>query len=122
MFEAKIIARDGSRMLLELSANLIYLDGLPVAIEGIGRDITSRKKAERELRDSEERYRSLFDFNPLPAWVYDFATLEFLAVNDAAILHYGYSREEFLSMRLTNIRQTEEIPLLRQAVSRADAN
>ncbi len=122
MFEAKIIARDGSRMLLELSANLIYLDGLPVAIEGIGRDITSRKKAERELRDSEERYRSLFDFNPLPAWVYDFETLEFLAVNDAAILHYGYSREEFLSMRLTNIRQAEDIPLLMKAVSGSPGN
>ena len=122
MFEARIIAKDGRQMLLELSASLIYLDGLPVAIEGIGRDITSRKKAEHELRDSEERYRGLFDFNPLPAWVYDFETLEFLAVNDAAILHYGYSREEFLSMRLTDVRPAEDVPLLMKSLTGSPGN
>src|SRR5438445_2728152 len=45
-----------------------------------------------ELRTSEERYRGLFDANPQPVWVYDVESLDFLAVNQAAVNHYGYSR------------------------------
>jgi PAS domain S-box-containing protein len=62
--------------------------------------------------ESEEWYRTLFEQNPLPMWVFDVETLNFLAVNEAAIRHYGYSREEFLSMRLTNIRPVEDIGVL----------
>ena len=51
----------------------------------------------------------MFDAIPLPMWVYDASTLRFLAVNDAAIRQYGYSREEFLSMDLTDIRPPEEV-------------
>ncbi|MEO8619431.1 MAG: two-component regulator propeller domain-containing protein [bacterium] len=56
------------------------------------------------LRTSEERYRGLFDANPQPVWVYDVETLAFLAVNQAAVNHYGYSREEFLAMTLNDVR------------------
>ncbi|MEP7000065.1 MAG: two-component regulator propeller domain-containing protein [bacterium] len=55
------------------------------------------------LRTSEERYRGLFDANPQPVWVYDVETLAFLAVNQAAVNHYGYSREEFLAMTLHDV-------------------
>lgn len=65
-----------------------------------------------ELRKSEQRYRLLFDSNPQPMWVFDYQTLAFLAVNEAAIRHYGYSREEFLSMKLTDIRLREDVPAL----------
>lgn len=54
-------------------------------------------------------YRLLFDNNPHPMWVYDLETLCFLAVNDAAIRHYGYSRDEFLSMTIAEIRPIEDI-------------
>src|ERR1700693_4065419 len=73
-----------------------------------------RKKTETQLRESEERYRTLFEQNPLPMWVYDLGTLSFLAVNEAAIRHYGYSREEFMAMRLTDIRPAEDVPALFQ--------
>jgi two-component system, NarL family, sensor histidine kinase UhpB len=56
------------------------------------------------LRDSEERYRGLFNNNPMPMWVFDAATLRFLEVNSAAELHYGYSREEFLGLGPAEIR------------------
>jgi PAS domain S-box-containing protein len=55
------------------------------------------------LRDSEAKYRFMFDKNPQPNWIYDCDTLSLLEVNDAAIIHYGYSREEFLSMNLKDI-------------------
>jgi len=72
------------------------------------RDITTRKQAEATIRHSEERYRILFDHNPQPMWVYDLETLAFLEVNAAAVRHYGYSREEFLTMTITVICLTAD--------------
>ncbi|MEW6735469.1 MAG: response regulator, partial [Acidobacteriota bacterium] len=71
------------------------------------------------LRRSEEQYRLLFENNPHPMWVYDINTLAFLAVNNMAIQHYGYSREEFLNMTIKDIRPVEDIPELLDAVSKA---
>ncbi len=56
------------------------------------------------LRDSEERYRGLFNNNPMPMWVFDSATLCFLEANSAAEHHYGYAREEFLALGPAEIR------------------
>jgi PAS domain S-box-containing protein len=63
-------------------------------------------------QSSEGRYQLLFERNPLPMWVYDPMTLSFLEVNDAAIRHYGYSREEFLGMTIKDIRPAEDVPNL----------
>jgi PAS domain S-box-containing protein len=53
---------------------------------------------------ADERYRPLFALSPQPAWVYDRATLRFLEVNEAAVQHYGWSREQFLAMTIRDIR------------------
>jgi PAS domain S-box-containing protein len=66
----------------------------------------------RGIAESESRYRLLFEANPQPMWVFDRASLAFLAVNQAAIARYGYTREEFLSMTLRDIRPPEDIPAL----------
>lgn len=71
-----------------------------------------KRRAERALSASETRYRMLFENNPLPMWVYDLETLAFLDVNEAAVRHYGYSREEFLNMTILDIRPREDIPTL----------
>lgn len=63
------------------------------------------------------QYRALFDSNPHPMWVYDLETLAFLAVNDATIVHYGYTREEFLNMTIADMRPPEDVPALRRNVS-----
>jgi two-component system, cell cycle sensor histidine kinase and response regulator CckA len=66
----------------------------------------------KSLAVSEERYRLLFEANPLPMWVYDAETLRFLAVNEAAIRHYGYTRSEFLAMTIADIRPREDVEAL----------
>ena len=71
------------------------------------RDVTDRWRAEEELRRSEKQYRLLFQDNPNPMWVFDLETLAFLEVNESAILHYGYSREEFLAMKMSDLRLVE---------------
>jgi two-component system cell cycle sensor histidine kinase/response regulator CckA len=69
--------------------------------------------SQQALRESAASFRLLFQANPHPMWVYDVQTLQFLEVNDAAIAHYGYTRDEFLRMTITEIRPAEEVaPLL----------
>jgi PAS domain S-box-containing protein len=73
-------------------------------------DITERKRVEDAQRESEARFRLLFAKNPLPVWLLDLETLRFVEVNEAAISHYGYSREEFLRMRVTEVRAEGDTP------------
>ena len=67
-----------------------------------------RRKVQRQLYESEEKYRTLFDSSPLPMWVLDRHTLEFLSVNQAAIDLYGYSREEFMQMTVRDLWANDE--------------
>ena len=73
---------------------------------------------QRSLEHSEERYQLLFDQSPLPMWVYDAETLAFLTVNDAAVRHYGYSREEFLAMSIADIRPVDDVEALVETLKR----
>lgn len=93
------------------------------------RDITQRKEADLRLREayrvieeSQKRYRDLFRLSPIPMWVYDLDSLEFLDVNEAAVRHYGYSREEFMQMSIYDIRAVEDWPQLDQALVKARHN
>lgn len=106
--ERVLVRKDGSRISVETSKRQLP-DG---SIQGIMRDITERKKNEQILAESEKRYRNLFMSNPNPMWVYDLETLAFLDVNEAAITTYGYSRNEFLSMTIRDIRPEEDVKKL----------
>jgi len=79
------------------------------------KDVTERKKTEGLLKDSERRYSDLFQLSPLPKWVFDLETRRFLDVNEAALTLYGYTREEFLSMNITEIRPPEELARMEAA-------
>jgi len=86
---------------------------------GIGvflRDVTERRRLMDELVEREQRYRELFEANPNVMWIFDTETLRFLAVNGAAIAHYGYTREEFLSMSILDIRPPEDVAGVTAAV------
>lgn len=78
------------------------------------RDVTDEKKAEAQIILSEKKYRDLFDNNPLPMWLYDLDTLMLLDLNEAAIDHFDYSRDEFLSMSIKDIIYGNDLTQLKK--------
>ena len=81
-----------------------------------------RDHAETALRESEEHYRLLFDSIPHPVWVFDLGTLAIRDVNQAAIRKYGYSKEEFRSITIKDLRPTEDVPLLLAVIEQNSSN
>jgi two-component system, cell cycle sensor histidine kinase and response regulator CckA len=120
--DAVAIRKDGTQVDVSVTASPIHVAQgaatLSPAAAIVARDIGERKRAERALRASEEQYRLLFDNNPQPMWVYDGDTLRFVAVNDAAVRHYGYSRPEFLAMTLRDIRPVDELDTFEERLGR----
>jgi len=94
--------------------------GLIVALMFVILSVLVLKQRGKLLKESEEKYRFMFHNNPQPNWIYDVETLSFLEVNEAAIQHYGYSEEEFLSMTLKDIRPAEDIPLLIEDIKKTN--
>ncbi|MCS3902966.1 PAS domain S-box-containing protein [Methylohalomonas lacus] len=75
-----------------------------------------------QIQQNESTYRQLFESSPSPMWVYDLESLGFLAVNNAAVSHYGYTRESFLAMTIKEIRPPEEIPALLANITNVDSD
>lgn len=89
-----------------------------VVLERAIRYALAQARSMEELRHREERYRALFESNPQPMFVYDRESLAILTVNDAAIHHYGYARDEFLGMTLKDLHPPEYHPALMEAVTK----
>ena len=120
------LARSG-RIDGEVAVALVVIAGLATLVAAVGavsftldRAEIARRRVEQELRDSEARYRLFFDLVPLPTWVFDRETLSFLAVNEAAMSSYGYTRDEFLAMNLGDIRPAEDLQKLHRHVAAVD--
>ncbi|HZS46164.1 MAG TPA: PAS domain S-box protein [Blastocatellia bacterium] len=103
-------------LLLVVAAPLAWSETLRRRVKAktaeLQREIAERQHSQQALAASEKHYRLLFHSNPLPMWVYDRDTLQFLAVNEAAVRNYGYSLEEFSSMTIKEIRPAEDIAIL----------
>lgn len=102
---------DGSTFYAEVHTTVIEADGSMGALSVV-RDVSSRRQMQEALRASEEQYRVLFERNPSPMWVFRHDDFRFMAVNEAAVTHYGYSKEEFLAMTIRDIRPEEDIARL----------
>ncbi|MGX9720018.1 bifunctional diguanylate cyclase/phosphodiesterase [Stenotrophomonas acidaminiphila] len=116
-FEYRVALPDGT-------VRWISARGAPVAHHDAGlrmtgtiTDITERRRQQARLQRAEAQFRELFERNPLPFWVFDIATLRFLAVNAAAVQRYGYSREEFLAMTILQIRPEQAADEVRDSVA-----
>ena len=114
--ELSALRRDGTEFPVELAITPVQLKGAMV-FSAFLRDVTQQRQAQDALRESEASFRLLFAGNPLAMWVYDVETLHFLEVNAAAVAQYGYSREEFLRMRISDIRPPEDVDRLKDVVA-----
>lgn len=104
-----LLGRSGAELPIDdCGAPIRGVNGKIAGVVLVFRDVSERYKARLALEDSERRHRELFQNNPQPMWMFDVESLRFLDVNEAAILSYGYSREEFLSMTLRDLRPSEE--------------
>jgi PAS domain S-box-containing protein len=109
--EASFVTKSGKEIPFYFNGWRIQYEAKTCLI-GVGIDITERKKAQDHLIKSEEKYRILFQNNPMPMWMYDIENLTIIDVNEAAQIHYGYTRAEFVGMSILKLRPEEDVPLL----------
>lgn len=102
----ELIRKDGEAIICHYNSTADILPGVHLSILT---DITKSQRADASVRESEKKYRYLFENNPMPMLVFDKADLCFLDVNEAALKHYGYTREEFLGMSTLDIRPKDEM-------------
>lgn len=115
--------KDGTPITVRTSVSVLRDGkGKPTGLVMINRDITDAKRAEQAIKDSEKRYRLLFEKNPHPMWVANHETQSFLAVNEAAVQHYGYSRDEFLGMTVKDIGLPQAVSPVLKGAEAADAH
>ena len=98
--------------------------GKIVGTWALTRDVTLRVEAQQALASSRERleasermHREIFERNPQPMWLYDRASWEIFAVNEAAIAVYGYSREEFLALRVLDLIDSDQVPAFLESMT-----
>jgi len=105
---------------LELANACVQIVGIAIEKRHVDQHLaaleTGRQRMLEQAQASAAQYRLLFEGNPHPMWVFDRESLRFLAVNDAAVRHYGYTRDEFLAMSVLDLRPEEDIARLSQVV------
>ncbi|RZM18527.1 MAG: PAS domain S-box protein, partial [Pedobacter sp.] len=109
--------KDGRRIPYYFKAVRIEYKGIPCLL-GNGMDTTDQKRAEEDLIRSREKYRLLFESNPLAMWMLSLPDYKVIESNEAAQVQYGYSREEFLDLDIFNLRPAEEKERLLAATNR----
>ena len=119
--ETTRLRKDGSRIDVQLTISAIVERSEVVGALTIAQDLTGRREGEAALRRSEENYRQLFERHPAPMFVWDPATLRFLAVNETMVESYGWSRAEFLEMTLEQIWPEEDREALRASIAEASS-
>lgn len=117
VYEVDCIKKDGSRATLEVNSSVIFKDGVPVAVQGNGRDITERKHTEDAMRRSEERYRDLFENANDLIYTHDLEG-NFTSLNKAGEIITGYKREEALAMNVAQIVAPEFLDAARTMTAR----
>ncbi len=104
----RLLHPDGSVHIVIARGRIVGGTGGQVMV-GTIQDVTELTEATERLREAESQYRLLFERNPMPFWVFHREDFRILEANEAALTQYGYSREEFLSMHLRDLRPAEDV-------------
>ncbi len=115
-YEVDCITKDGRRITLEINSRAIYQNGVPVAVQGIARDITERKQTEAALRDREEQYRDLIENANDLIYTHDLQG-NFTSLNRAGESITGYTREEALQMNMAQVVAPEHLAAARAMIA-----
>jgi len=110
-YEALGGKKDGTTNWVEFYGSRAIIGGIPTIV-GSMIDINERKKAEEELKASEQKYKLLFESNPSPMWMIAKDDRTVIAVNDAAERLYGYSKDELLHMNVSAFRTKDDLESL----------
>ena len=102
VFETRHIKKSGETFPVEINSNIIEQNG-DVLILAVVRDISQRELAEKALKESEERYRSMFNDSHAVMFIIDQETFDIVDANPAAISFYGYSSEEIKNLNISDI-------------------
>src|SRR5262245_8814089 len=100
--------------------NSMLVGQLSAANQELSEHISGQKRSEEELRQSEQRYRYMFEANPLPMWIRDGDTLRILGANAAALRTYGYSREEFLRLQPGDLHARDDFDRFQEMMRTRD--
>ncbi|MEW6140961.1 MAG: PAS domain S-box protein [Thermodesulfobacteriota bacterium] len=116
-YEVLVLSSSGNLVWLEVTSRIIRRDGKPVAIQGIGRDITERKRIEEDLRQSEAKYRTIFENSPLGLFHFD-AEGTITACNDNFVQIIGSSREKLVGLNtMRDLKDQAMIAAISEALS-----
>jgi diguanylate cyclase (GGDEF)-like protein/PAS domain S-box-containing protein len=114
--EFRIVRPDGVVRVIDARWSREPGNGERVLIRSIQQDITELVNIRDRLYAAQDDYRFLFEGNPLPLMVYDRESLALLAMNEAAVQHYGYSRAELPGMSVLDMRPPSEVEHARQSL------
>jgi len=117
MFIASYLTNTNPAISSFLTSSDNYRDGFALVLVAVATYFLLKKHAQKD-----KQYQTLFDNSPVPMWIFDRSTLRFLHVNQAAITHYGYTREEFLLMTIKDIRPSFEHERLKKHIADIQAN
>lgn len=121
--ECRMMHRDGHWVWIRQVGKLKTRtpDGKPLLMYGTHIDISKNKADEEELRKNEEKYRLLFANNPQPMFIFKPETLAILEINQAFIDHYGYSKAELLSMKISDLKPVEDLNTVPYTIQKIQA-
>jgi PAS domain S-box-containing protein len=115
-FPLEIVARDGRRLALEVTSQLVYVDGRPAGIRGIARDVSEARRAQKELRELESRFLALAELTGGATFVCQESKI--VMVNRASEVLSGYSRAELLTMDFQDLVHPDHRDLVRSRLAR----